>query len=309
MEKLKKKIIRYFILCVFLVSFAESIVDNIFIDYVLPSVEGNKPASVFIMVVDLICTFGVFFIFALIFYKIVSNAVDKESKRQVRIRNAEYSRICHDLKTPLTSIKGFSAALKDHKIKEEEQDDIINIIYNKSSYANELVESIFEYSKLETEDFKLNLKKMDICILLREILSFHYNELEKKHMKLDLDIPEEGLFVEIDEKEMRRCIDNLIINVYKHNPDYTEVFVKAYLEKNMVNIIVADKGVAIEKEKAKNIFEPFISGDEARTSGHGNGLGLAISKLIAKDHGGDLYLSSEIMGYTKAFIIKIPQAI
>ena len=73
-----------------------------------------------------------------------------------------------------------------------------------------------------------------------------------------------------------------------------------------VYVVVADNGKAISKEQERNIFEPFVCGDTARSSGNGNGLGLTISKIIIEKHGGKLYINNNISGYTKGFIVKMP---
>lgn len=307
MDKLKRKIIKYFIVCAFSVSVTESVLDSAFTDCIFPEFTGNRTFFLFLLGLFLFLTFAVFVLFAVLFWKLISKAVNEESKRQVSERNMQYSSICHDLKTPMTSVQGFAAALRDGKIKQSEQQEIFNIIYSKSCYMNELVESMFAYSKLDTDDFQLSCKRLDLGSLVREVVALHYDEFENREMELQLNIPDEPLLCSLDEKEMKRSIGNLLVNAYRHNSNRTEVMIKVYRHDKNAYVVVADNGVTIPAEQECCIFEPFMCGDEARSSG--NGLGLTISRIVVRKHGGDLYIRKNIDGYTKGFIIQIPSEI
>lgn len=306
MDKLKRKIIKYFIVCVFGVSVIESAWDSTYADILYPLVENNKSIFNIVTAGYIVGNFGIYCVFAFLFWHMTSKAVNIESKRQVKERNMQYSRICHDLKTPMTSVQGFAATLRDGRIKPEEQKEIFEIIYNKSCYMNELVESMFAYSKLDTDEFQMISKRMDLCSLVRGIVALHYDEFEKRNMELQLDIPENPIFCLLDEKEMKRSISNLIINAYKHNASGTRVMIQVNHYESYCYVIVADSGNVITAEEESCIFEPFMSGDEARTSGNGNGLGLTISRITIRKHGGDLYIRKDISGYTKGFVVQIP---
>lgn len=306
MDKLKKKIIKYFVICVFGASITESALDSTFTDCILPQFTGNRTVLMFMLILWMFLTLIIFIFFAFLFWKQTSKAVDAESKRQVSERNTQYSRICHDLKTPMTSVQGFAAALRDGKIKRSEQQEIFNIIYNKSCYMNELVESMFAYSKLETDDYQLSCKRMDLSAIVRGVVALYYDEFESREMDLQLDISEKPLVCLLDEKEMKRSISNLVVNTYKHNPNKTKVMIQVYRHEKDAYVVVADNGISIPAEQECYIFELFMCGDEARSSGKGNGLGLTISRIITRKHGGDLYIRKNIDGYTKGFVIQIP---
>lgn len=305
MDKLKKKIIKYFVLFACCLSVVEALWEGALSGILFSMLGSRKPPLLFVPVMFLVeCS--VFIVFAYLFYHFVSKAIAAESKRQISKRNMQYSRICHDLKTPMTSVQGFAAALRDGKIRPEEQDEIFHIIYSKSCYMNELVESLFAYSKLDTDDYQLSRKKLDMCSLVRNLVAMNYNEFDERDMELQLDIPDDPLFCYADEKEMKRSISNLIINTYKHNPNGTKALIQVYCHKKDAYVVVADSGDPIPPEQERFIFEPFMCGDEARTSGNGSGLGLAISQIIVRKHGGDLYISKDIDGCTKGFVIKLP---
>ena len=305
MNKVKKKVVLYFILCLVGCLVVEGIILGI-MDALLMSLSSPNDNMVLIII-------GVFLILSLmnivagayLFYRLTGKTWQKESQRQMNERNMLYSCIAHDLKTPMTSVQGFATALKEGKVKPEEQAEIYEIIYNKSCYMNELLDTMFAFSKLNTDDYKLSLREVDLCALVRELIAFHYDEYEKMDMDLDIDIPEEAIICNVDEKEMKRAISNLLVNAYKHNEKGAHILVRVSAQGDMVRIIVADNGDVINKKVATTIFEPFAKGDEARSGGKGTGLGLAISNLVVEKQGGKLYIDDCIEGYTKGFVICI----
>ncbi len=305
MNNVKKKVVLYFILCLIGCFFAEgillSIMEALIMSFSSPSDNTVSIVIVGFLILSLMNIVGG----AYLFYRLTSKTWQKESQRQINERNMLYSCIAHDLKTPMTSVQGFATALKEGKVKPEEQAEIYDIIYNKSCYMNELLDTMFTFSKLNMDDYKLSLREVDLCALVREVVAFHYDEYEKMDMDLDIDIPEEAIICNVDEKEMKRAISNLLVNAYKHNEKGAHILVRVSAQGDMVRIIVADNGDVINKKVAATIFEPFAKGDEARSGGKGTGLGLAISNLVVEKHGGKLYIDDCIEGYTKGFVICI----
>ena len=303
MNKVKKKAVLYFILCLFGCFAAECIVLSIMDALVMSLSEPNDNMALIVLGGFLLLSLAVIVGGAYIFYRLTGKAFQKESLRQISERNMLYSCIAHDLKTPMTSVQGFAAALKDGKVKPEEQAEVYEIIYNKSCYMNELLDTMFVFSKLNTDDYTLFFRHLDMCALVRELAALHYDEFESRAMNLDIDIPEEAVKCNVDKKEMKRAISNLLVNAYKHNSNGASILVRVTSQGDMVRIIVADNGEAIGKEVADEIFEPFTKGDSARSEGKGTGLGLAISSLVVSKHSGRLYIDDSIEGYTKGFVI------
>ena len=128
---------------------------------------------------------------------------------------------------------------------------------------NELLDTMFAFSKLNTKDYKLSCREQDLCGLVRELVALNYDEFEARDMNLDIDIPEESIACNIDEKEIKRAVSNLLVNAYKHNEKGANILVRVSVQGDMVRIIVADNGDVINKKVATTIFEPFAKGDEA----------------------------------------------
>ncbi|MBP3414193.1 MAG: HAMP domain-containing histidine kinase [Clostridia bacterium] len=315
MDKLKKKIIRYFIVCAVGISIAES-VSNIVFDVVmenviLPRVEQNPNPAMVVLILAAAVMISILILAAgaLIFYRLVKKAVEEESRRRAAEQNMLYSCIAHDLKTPMTSVQGFAAALRDGKIKDEEKDEICDIIYLKTKHLNELVDTLSAYSKLGTEDFALNFENVNICTLVRDMAAMNYSDFESRGMELVVDIPDEPIICRLDKKEFTRAVNNVIVNACKHNRSGCEVLIRVHNDGEHTYITIADTGDGIPEELVPNLFDPFVCGNASRTSGTGSGLGLAVSARIAGKHGAKLSYITDIEGYSKGFVFKITDCI
>lgn len=245
----------------------------------------------------------IFVLGAFVFYKITARIIKAESERRVQEQNLIYASITHDLKTPMTSVQGFAKALLDGKVKPEEQQEIFDIIYRKSNTMNDMVNTLFDYAKLGTEGYHAEMAQLDLCALVKGIIAEQYTDFEEHGIELDIDLPEQPVMVNADKTELKRAIANLVVNVYKHNPDGIKASIALRQEQGNAVIRIADSGKPLPDDL--NIFEPFVTENIARTAGHGTGLGLAITKRIIQRHGGEI--TTEVLDgeYTKTFVIRM----
>lgn len=209
--------------------------------------------------------------------------------------------ISHDIKSPLASIQGYSElVLSKYDIPE------IKVIYQNSIKANKLLNELFEYSKIDSPDFTLKLRKIDLCEELRKIISELIILLDNADFNYEFDIPEIPIYANLDVDMFRRTIQNLTDNAIRYNDKGTSIFISLKVEEKYASIYFKDDGIGIPKELQTEIFKPFVRGDKSRnTSTGGSGLGLSIAKKIAISHGGDLVLTDlEDRGST--FKITIP---
>lgn len=237
------------------------------------------------------------------------NSMSKTLEEAERIkRNAENERImlfanmAHDLKTPITSILGFSKALSDGIISDEaKKREYISTINSKARKMNELIDRLFEYVKLESSDNLLHKENADVAEILRNCVADVYAECEEKQIDLEIDIVESEVIKNVDKIELSRVFSNILTNLLKHNSEKVRALVKM---DSSGRTIIADSGQKISDEEARAIFMPFVSLDSSRSSKNGSGLGLSLSKKIMEKHGGRLYLEQNIDGYSKAFVIE-----
>lgn len=300
---LRKKIVTYYLNCTVIMLFILEPVEYLFDDEKFEGAEQVEPKTLVMVVIGLLLMVGIYYLGAYVFYRLTKKALDEESERRVKEQNLLYAAIAHDLKTPMTSVQGFAKALHDGKIKEEERQEIYEIIYRKSESMNDLINTLFSYSKLGTEEYPLNKEKINICTLVRDVVAECYCELEEHGIETEIDIPEEAIELEADRVELRRAVTNLVNNCYKHNPDGIRLLVSVTKENKKAVISVADSGTEIPA--GMNVFEAFVTENTARTIGKGSGLGLAITKRTVERHGGEITVSKGIKGYTKAFVIKL----
>lgn len=305
MDKLRKKIILWFIAIAFSISVVESIEDEIFDVIIFPYTDRETVAYSIAITAYVVISFALFALGSYIYYLIISKAIKSESNRQIKERNQVYVDITHDLNTPMTSTLGYAAALKEGKISDDELQDTYDIIYRKSSYMKGLVEQLFSFAKLDGGNLKLEYKEVNICRLLRDLLAMNYDTFEDKGIELNIDIPDDEIILKLDEGQMKRAINNILVNTAKYNLDNARVMVSLKTVHKGVIILVADDGKDISSEEEKHIYNPFIRGDAARTGEGGNGLGLAISKTIVEAHGGKISIDRNISGYTKGFKVTL----
>lgn len=221
-----------------------------------------------------------------------------------RKRSLLLSDIAHDIKTPITTICGYSRALAEGVASEEKRKEYLDVIYAKSMRIDALISLLFEYVKLGSEGYELHREQGDLAELLREMTALLYTDFEERQMTLVLDIPEEEVFWEMDRVQMGRAITNLLTNAVRYGKEGGRVLVRL----SGYEITVADEGEPVDPAFAEHIFDPFTRADKARTSQGGSGLGLGISHKIVEMHGGQLILNQTFgEGYTKAFQMRLTE--
>ncbi|OPJ64001.1 sensor histidine kinase [Clostridium oryzae] len=217
------------------------------------------------------------------------NMVEEENKRIDASKKRLLVDVSHDLKTPITSIQGFSKLLLEENITPEQEKKFLKIIYSKAVYSTALIEDLFSLSKLEDSEFLPSLIELDFTEWFRRLVAEYFEEFKNKHFELDLDISEHPVLFKFDEKLMKRAISNIFNNTLTHNEDYTRLKIGCYLKDN--NAILEIGSSADIDETIKNtIFEPFVKAESSSSSG--SGLGLAITKKIIEKHGGNIKLTS-----------------
>jgi signal transduction histidine kinase len=215
-----------------------------------------------------------------------------ESNRKELISN-----ISHDLKTPVTAIKGYVEGIKDGVADTpEKMDKYINTIYIKATDLDKLIDELFLFSKLDLKKLPFNFEKVDILNYLRDCIEELKFDLDKKNINIKLQCSLlEKIYVTADREKLKRVIMNIINNSVKYmDKDIGEIFINIKNDKNFCTISFKDNGMGISKEAIPYIFDRFYRSDFSRNSETGgSGLGLAISKRIIEEHGGTIWAESE----------------
>ncbi|WP_254457075.1 HAMP domain-containing sensor histidine kinase, partial [Brevibacillus sp. HB2.2] len=212
--------------------------------------------------------------------------------------------LSHDLKTPITSVFGYSQLLLDRpELEEEQRRQYVQYINDKSSYMAHLIQNLFELAKLEDQHVRLDQEKVNISKWFMQLVAEFYPEIEDRGFQLEVKIPEEPLFVMFDKMHMNRVITNLIGNSLKHNPPGTQLFVSCEKIETGVVLWLGDNGTGVQKDVREHIFEEFIKGSNPVKDS--TGLGLAICKKIITLHQGTIHLERN-QRYTTLFKITLP---
>lgn len=233
---------------------------------------------------------------------------EAERQRMDQDRQKLIADISHDLKTPITVIAGYIDAICDGKVPPQEQERYLRAIQGKAETLTELVNAFHEYSKVEHPEFVLHPERTDLCEFLREYLAAKYDEIDLAGFTLEVSIPEQPVFCLLDPMQFRRVLDNLLSNALRHNRLGTMLFFDVSLGGQRALLRIGDNGAGIPPERARQIFEPFVVGSEAR-SGKGSGLGLSITRRIMEKHGGTITLASHpTAGRSTEFLLELPLA-
>ena len=247
------------------------------------------------------------------FSRIVAEEVEKNQRQEEelrekykRARNMMLSDIAHDLRTPITTIGGYAKALNDGLVNsDEKRSEYLQAIENKAQRMSDLITLLFDYVRLDTEQFALRLERTDITELLRENAALLYADIEEKKMEFEIEIPEETVLLSIDKLQFSRVIINLINNALKHNSAGTTISLQMKEKKSSVQIVIKDNGEMIAPLIVEHIFEPFVVADASRESRGGSGLGLSIAKKIVEMHGGTIELLQDFERQEKSFVINL----
>lgn len=237
---------------------------------------------------------------------------EKLEKTEIEKKQLEKSKqrmlvhISHDLKTPITTIQSYVEALQLGLIKEEaRKQQALHTIYTKARLVTELIEGVFELSKLESPDYPFPTDTLDICGFIREIAAEYYSLFEEKQFNFQFEIPFQKIYVLFNYTLLYRAVSNVLSNALKYNPEGTNILISLIEDTQKIHINIIDDGIGIPYAVKEKVFEAFFRGDQSRKSDEGTGLGLTISKHIVEKHGGQIYLHTD-EGKTR-FQITLPK--
>ncbi len=244
------------------------------------------------------------------------NGMAQKLQEETRLReHAEKSRrqlvldISHDLKNPLAAILGYAEYGLNHPDEPmEAQRTHLTAIRDNGQRANTLITGLFELSKLESPEYRLQKCRVDLGEYLRLTAAQYITGLDSAGFDYDFDIPEEEAWVQIDETAMDRVFQNLFTNALQYNPTGTKITLSLTAKENAFEICFRDSGIGMAEELAQSIFQPFTRADVSRNSKTGGtGLGLAIVRQIICLHGGSISLQTAPQRGC-AFYITLPKA-
>ena len=311
----EKQDFQIFIISRFLVSLIYVVLSEFLIWFTTDRVKDffDEGISMVIFILGIILMIVPIIIASLMFSKALMDEVHRMERQKEEMqkgyekkRNLMLSDIAHDLRTPITTIAGYSKALNDGMvISEDKKKEYLQAIENKSERMNDFINLLFDYVRLDSDNYGLHRAEIDLPELLRTIAASLYSDVEEKGMEFEINIPEDICMVNMDRVQFSRVVVNLINNAIKHNEAGTTITLEMKKEKEKIQVLVSDNGAMIPSFLEAHIFEPFAMGDASRTAQKGSGLGLSIAKKIIEMHGWTLELKQYYEDSCKAFVIDI----
>lgn len=232
-------------------------------------------------------------------------SMDDERKIE-KSKDELITNVSHDLRTPLTSIIGYLGLIEDKQYQNEE--DILkytHIAYEKAKQMKNLVDDLFEYTKVQQHGAPVNIMRVDLDQLLEQLTASFALEAERRGIEISSKVVPNPLMIEADPEKLGRVFNNLVVNAFKYGNGASYIRITAHQEQANVVVKVANDGTPIPKEAQSHLFERFYRAEASRSRATGGtGLGLAIVKSIVDLHHGQVTVTSD--ENETAFIVTLP---
>ena len=224
----------------------------------------------------------------------LSNAIQEKLKSE-RLKTELITNVSHDIKTPLTSIINYVDLLKKEKMPNEQAEEYLNILDNKSQRLKRLTEDLVEASKASSGNIKLNIEKLNVNELLKQVSGEFEDKFKSRNLEEVMSLPEKNVYINADSRYMYRILENMYSNISKYAMDNTRVYIDVIPNNNRITIQMKN----ISKEKlnisTEELKQRFVRGDSARNT-EGSGLGLSIATSLTTLQGGtfNIYLDGDL---------------
>lgn len=193
--------------------------------------------------------------------------------------------LSHDLRTPITSASGYIQMLKADNVPADKRGKYLDIIDTRITALRELIDQLFEFSKLQSNEYVMQMERLEVVGILCDTLSQYYDDFLVKGITPQIEIVDRKVFIQADKDALVRIFENLISNTIKYSEG--DFHVTLLVEDGRVKITFANITDTISKDDVKLLFHRYFTQDKSR-NGQNNGLGLSIAKEFIKKMSGDV---------------------
>lgn len=203
--------------------------------------------------------------------------------------------VSHDFRSPLTSIKGYTAAMKDGVIPPEAQGKYLDIILFETERLTGLTRNLLELNEFDNKGIRLEMTDFNICDMVRQSAATFEAKCAEKKLKVRLVFADKEIWVKADKSRIQQVLHNLIDNAIKFSEEGGMIVVTVSEMPNRAMVSVKDNGIGIPKESINQIWERFYKTDLSRGKDKkGTGLGLSITRQIINAHGENIMVNSKV---------------
>jgi signal transduction histidine kinase/CHASE3 domain sensor protein len=227
-----------------------------------------------------------------------------------RAKAAFLASMSHELRTPLQAALGFAQLIRSglYGPITPDQSEVLGRVERSQTHLTRLIDDILDFARLEAGRVRMQVEDVSVSEAIAQLAPLIEQQATKKHIELSLVPPADPLIVSADKHRLQQILVNLVGNAIKFTPESGRIRVGAAGDSELATINVRDSGPGIPADRLQSIFEPFVQVNEGHTRPHaGVGLGLAISRDLARAMGGDLAVES-VVGAGSTFSVTLPLA-
>lgn len=225
-----------------------------------------------------------------------------ENNRKIFISN-----VSHELRSPITSIKGFIGGIMDGVIPKDKENYYLSIAYEEIQRLTRLVNDLLDLSAIESGQMKINVSSLDINEIIKQCVIKFSTEINAKRINVNVRFEGNALLVLADRDRIIQVVTNLIDNAIKYVGEGGTIRISSRTKGNKALVSVFNDGPAISEEDIKHIWDRFYKADKSRTSKSSTGLGLPIVRSIVTQHGEDIWVENRPEeGVTFTFALRRP---
>ncbi len=225
--------------------------------------------------------------------------------------------VAHELKNPLASVKGYASAMTMAGEISETQRGFLETIIRNAERMRSIVDDLNDVTQLETNKMRITLKPCDFSVIVQETLTAFEKRIADKHQTLTVEMPDTLPLIMGDQTRLIQVLTNLISNAHKYTPEGGQVGVAVKILNNRrdskgkalgaaLQVAVSDTGIGMSKDELAKLFTPYFRTERAKDMDEGTGLGMTLTRGLIEQHGGEIWVESEInVGTTFYFTVPL----
>jgi signal transduction histidine kinase/DNA-binding response OmpR family regulator len=231
-----------------------------------------------------------------------------ERARLEQLKSEFVATASHELRSPLTSIKGFIELLANSKGLDERQREFVDIVHVSTNRLVDLVNDLLDVARVEAGRIEIHRRPIDLPEIVTEVAALLRPRIDDKHQRLEIDMPADTPRALADPSRVRQILTNLLTNAHLYTGEGGLLRVALRANGKTVALEVTDNGRGMSDEELEHVFDRFYRGGDGSTKAPGTGLGLAIVRSLVDLHHGTIDVTSS-PGEGTSFVVHLPRAV